>query len=288
MTSWRTPGSSSPTAMGSVMPPPLAPAYRAEPAAPEPARPAARPDPSAAVLAARSGEIFADRMEATIEAHAPGFRELILARRVWTPADVEAANANVVGGDISSGSFAIDQQLLFRPGLAGGAGAPGEGPVPGRRKPATGRRGARRLRRPGRSASPGRPALSRSPGRDDSPRRGHPPGSPAAQPGTNRQAGPMPITLEVARVVGGRTNRATSRPAPPARRVCLDMPAVATQAAALRVCRGGRVDIQPTRQGFKSPHPGGRHHGPARHCHPSQRLPARAEVSRQYLGSRRG
>ena len=56
-------------------------------------------------------------MEATIEAHAPGFRELILARRVWTPVDLEAANANVVGGDINGGSFAIDQQLLFRPGL---------------------------------------------------------------------------------------------------------------------------------------------------------------------------
>jgi phytoene dehydrogenase-like protein len=66
---------------------------------------------------ARSGEMFADRMEATIEAHAPGFRDLILARRVWTPADLEAVNANVVGGDINAGSFAIDQQLLFRPGL---------------------------------------------------------------------------------------------------------------------------------------------------------------------------
>jgi hypothetical protein len=30
---------------------------------------------------------------------------------------LEAANANVVGGDINGGSFAIDQQLLFRPGL---------------------------------------------------------------------------------------------------------------------------------------------------------------------------
>src|SRR5215218_5088285 len=65
----------------------------------------------------RSAERFADRVEATIEAHAPGFRELILARRVWTPVDLEAANANVVGGDINGGSFAIDQQLLFRPGL---------------------------------------------------------------------------------------------------------------------------------------------------------------------------
>jgi phytoene dehydrogenase-like protein len=65
----------------------------------------------------RSAAAFADRMEATIEAHAPGFRELILARKVWTPADLEAANANVVGGDINGGSFAVDQQLLFRPGL---------------------------------------------------------------------------------------------------------------------------------------------------------------------------
>jgi phytoene dehydrogenase-like protein len=65
----------------------------------------------------RSAEAFADRIEATIEAHAPGFRELILARRIWTPLDLEAANANVVAGDINAGSFAIDQQLLFRPGL---------------------------------------------------------------------------------------------------------------------------------------------------------------------------
>jgi phytoene dehydrogenase-like protein len=64
-----------------------------------------------------SAERFADRVEATIEAHAPGFRDRILARRIWTPADLEAANANVLGGDINAGSFAIDQQLLFRPGL---------------------------------------------------------------------------------------------------------------------------------------------------------------------------
>jgi phytoene dehydrogenase-like protein len=56
-------------------------------------------------------------VEATIEAHASGFREVILARRVWTPVDLEAANTNVVGGDINGGSFAIDRQLLFRPGL---------------------------------------------------------------------------------------------------------------------------------------------------------------------------
>jgi phytoene dehydrogenase-like protein len=64
----------------------------------------------------RSAGPFLDRVEAAIEAHAPGFRELILARKAWTPADLQAADANLVGGDISGGSFAVDQQLIFRPG----------------------------------------------------------------------------------------------------------------------------------------------------------------------------
>jgi hypothetical protein len=46
-----------------------------------------------------------------------------LARRIWTPVDLEAANPNVVAGDINSGSFAVDQQPLFRPDWTGGAGA---------------------------------------------------------------------------------------------------------------------------------------------------------------------
>jgi phytoene dehydrogenase-like protein len=65
---------------------------------------------------ARAAEPFLERVEAAIEAHAPGFRDRVLARRPWTPADLEALNANLVGGDIVSGSFAVDQQLLFRPG----------------------------------------------------------------------------------------------------------------------------------------------------------------------------
>jgi phytoene dehydrogenase-like protein len=65
---------------------------------------------------ARSAGVFLDRMEATIEAHAPGFRDLVLARKAWTPDDLHAADASLVGGDIQAGSFAIDQQILFRPG----------------------------------------------------------------------------------------------------------------------------------------------------------------------------
>jgi phytoene dehydrogenase-like protein len=64
----------------------------------------------------RSTEPFLERMEALIEAHAPGFRDRILARRAWNPRDLESADATLAGGDISAGSFAIDQQLLFRPG----------------------------------------------------------------------------------------------------------------------------------------------------------------------------
>jgi phytoene dehydrogenase-like protein len=64
----------------------------------------------------RSAEVFLDRVEAVIEGHAPGFRDRVLGRRVWTPDDLQAADASLVGGDIQAGSFAIDQQLLFRPG----------------------------------------------------------------------------------------------------------------------------------------------------------------------------
>ena len=55
-----------------------------------------------------------DRIEAQIERYAPGFRDCILARRVFSPADLEAMDANLVGGDISGGSMAM-RQFLFRP-----------------------------------------------------------------------------------------------------------------------------------------------------------------------------
>jgi phytoene dehydrogenase-like protein len=92
----------------------------------------------------RAAEPFLDRIEAAIEAHAPGFRDLVLARRAWTPSALEAADASLVDGDIQLGSFAIDQQLLFRPGpswwrwgtpvkglYVGGAGVPPGGGIHG-------------------------------------------------------------------------------------------------------------------------------------------------------------
>jgi phytoene dehydrogenase-like protein len=58
---------------------------------------------------------FADVVERRIEELAPGFRARILARRVVTPDDLQAMDANLVGGDLGGGSNAWNHQLLFRP-----------------------------------------------------------------------------------------------------------------------------------------------------------------------------
>jgi phytoene dehydrogenase-like protein len=55
-----------------------------------------------------------ERIEAQIERFAPGFCELILARHVLGPADLERRNANLVGGDVGGGSYTLDQ-VIFRP-----------------------------------------------------------------------------------------------------------------------------------------------------------------------------
>jgi phytoene dehydrogenase-like protein len=55
-----------------------------------------------------------ERMEAQIERFAPGFRDLILARHVLGPADLERRNQNLVGGDVGGGSYSLDQ-VIFRP-----------------------------------------------------------------------------------------------------------------------------------------------------------------------------
>src|SRR5665213_1603742 len=54
------------------------------------------------------------RLEAPIERFAPGFRERVLARHTLNSAQLEARNANLVGGDIAAGANTL-RQLLFRP-----------------------------------------------------------------------------------------------------------------------------------------------------------------------------
>jgi phytoene dehydrogenase-like protein len=64
---------------------------------------------------AAQSERFADRIDARIEALAPGFRDRILARRVVSPDELHSMDANLVGGDLGGGSNAWNRQLLFRP-----------------------------------------------------------------------------------------------------------------------------------------------------------------------------
>jgi phytoene dehydrogenase-like protein len=54
-------------------------------------------------------------IEATIERNAPGFRDLVLARTVQAPLDLQSADANLRGGAVSGGTAGIHQQLIFRP-----------------------------------------------------------------------------------------------------------------------------------------------------------------------------
>ncbi len=53
-------------------------------------------------------------IEAQIERFAPGFRDLVLARRTETAPELEARNPNLVGGDVSGGMPTL-RQTVFRP-----------------------------------------------------------------------------------------------------------------------------------------------------------------------------
>jgi phytoene dehydrogenase-like protein len=54
------------------------------------------------------------KLEAQIERYAPGFREIVLARHILSPARLESMNANLIGGDIAGGVIDI-RNMLFRP-----------------------------------------------------------------------------------------------------------------------------------------------------------------------------
>ncbi len=60
------------------------------------------------------------RIEAAVEAQAPGFGRLILTRSIQSPTDLQHADANLVAGAVGGGTAALHQELIFRPvpGLA--------------------------------------------------------------------------------------------------------------------------------------------------------------------------
>ncbi|MGE4325287.1 MAG: phytoene desaturase family protein [Pseudodonghicola sp.] len=60
-------------------------------------------------------EAYADRIEAILARHIRDFDQIKLARRAYSPADLEALNMNLVGGDPYGGLCTIDQFFVFRP-----------------------------------------------------------------------------------------------------------------------------------------------------------------------------
>jgi len=73
-------------------------------------------------------ERFARRVEARIEAAAPGFGDLVAARHITAPPDLQAADANLRDGALNGGTAQLHQQLVLRP--VPGLGRP-ETPVAG-------------------------------------------------------------------------------------------------------------------------------------------------------------
>ncbi|OHC58651.1 MAG: FAD-dependent oxidoreductase [Rhodobacterales bacterium RIFCSPHIGHO2_02_FULL_62_130] len=60
-------------------------------------------------------EAFADRLEAILLRHIRNFDQIKLARRAYSPADLERMNINLVGGDPYGGACSIDQFFIWRP-----------------------------------------------------------------------------------------------------------------------------------------------------------------------------
>ena len=62
----------------------------------------------------RSSTDWIGPIESQLERFAPGFRDLVVGRSAMSPADLEARNPNLVGGDITGGAHTM-RQLVFRP-----------------------------------------------------------------------------------------------------------------------------------------------------------------------------
>lgn len=60
-------------------------------------------------------EAYADRIEAILASHIEGFADTVVARRAYSPGDLEAMNVNLVGGDPYGGACGLDQFFLWRP-----------------------------------------------------------------------------------------------------------------------------------------------------------------------------
>lgn len=63
----------------------------------------------------KTREAYADRIINRLAEHIPNLKENIIGRSVLSPADLEAININLVGGDPYAGACSLDQFFLWRP-----------------------------------------------------------------------------------------------------------------------------------------------------------------------------
>jgi phytoene dehydrogenase-like protein len=63
-------------------------------------------------------EAYADRIETIVSQHIANWDTIKLKRRAYSPADLEAMNVNLVGGDPYGGACALDQFFVWRPHAA--------------------------------------------------------------------------------------------------------------------------------------------------------------------------
>ena len=72
-------------------------------------------DPGDGTWSPRLRDEYADRIVNALEQHIPNVRTSQIARFVLGPADLEAMNVNLVGGDPYAGDCRVDQYALWRP-----------------------------------------------------------------------------------------------------------------------------------------------------------------------------
>jgi phytoene dehydrogenase-like protein len=60
-------------------------------------------------------EAYADRVEALVSTHIEDFPSLVIARKAYSPVDLERLNINLVGGDPYGGYCGLDQFFVWRP-----------------------------------------------------------------------------------------------------------------------------------------------------------------------------
>ena len=72
-------------------------------------------------------EAFADRLEAILSRHIKDFAAIKLARKAYSPKDLERMNLNLVGGDPYGGLCSIDQFFIWRPFAQSAKGGPVRG-----------------------------------------------------------------------------------------------------------------------------------------------------------------